>query len=108
MMSQKEVMRIVDSAVAGPRPYMVAMLLPGNDVFRLRLLCEGKVEVMHISDYAVDKHSAMDGVYQSTDDLPEWMQERLAVLMVMRHEPPTTEVEGVGRRISRDVFWVLR
>ena len=49
-----------------------------------------------------------DGHYINVDVLPKWVQERLAVLMMMTSTPPTEEVEGVGRRISRDVYWVLK
>ena len=49
-----------------------------------------------------------DGHYINVDVLPKWVQERLAVLMMMTSAPPTEEVEGVGRRISRDVYWVYK
>ena len=49
-----------------------------------------------------------DGQYITVDVLPKWVQERLAVLMMMTSAPPTEEVEGVGRRISRDVYWVYK
>ena len=49
-----------------------------------------------------------DGHYINADVLPKWVQERLAVLMMMTYTPPTEEVEGVGRRISRDVYWVYK
>jgi hypothetical protein len=49
-----------------------------------------------------------DGHYINVDVLPKWVQERLAVLMMMTHTPPTEEVEGVGRRISHDVYWVYK
>jgi hypothetical protein len=49
-----------------------------------------------------------DAHYINVDVLPKWVQERLAVLMMMTYTPPTEEVEGVGRRISRDVYWVYK
>ena len=49
-----------------------------------------------------------DGHYINVDVLPKWVQERLAVLMMMNYTPPTEEVERVGRRISRDVYWVYK
>ena len=48
------------------------------------------------------------GEYACVHDLPKWVQERLAVLMMMSYTPPTEEVEGVGRRISRNVYWVFK
>lgn len=49
-----------------------------------------------------------EGEYNSVDDLPNWVQERLAILMMMSTEPPTQFVDGVGRRISEDVYWVFK
>ena len=48
-----------------------------------------------------------DGSYKSIDQLPKWMQDKLHVLAMMDYKPPTKTVEGIGRRISRDVFWVV-
>jgi len=39
-------------------------------------------------------------------NLPNWMQRRLAVLMVMPCTPPTHYVENIGRRIEENVFWI--
>lgn len=45
--------------------------------------------------------------YDKVEDLPSWVQERLAVLMVI--DPAQTggrEVTGIGRRINQIIFWV--
>lgn len=47
-----------------------------------------------------------DLIYDSVDDLPEWMQRKLAVLSSIDCSNLTEELEGVGRRISGHVFWV--
>ena len=51
-----------------------------------------------------------DGVeaeYDSVDDLPEWIARKLAVLsMIDPDDHPTPDVEGVGRRINRWVYWI--
>ena len=44
--------------------------------------------------------------YDAAKDLPKWAQEKLAVLMVLDPDEPTGEIEGVGRRINRRVFWI--
>ena len=49
----------------------------------------------------------LDEVYDSVQDLPQWVQERLAVLMVLDPTQVNEEIEGVGRRISKHVFWVF-
>ena len=50
----------------------------------------------------------VEGVYATTDDVPAWMQERIAVLSMMKVNPPQTTVEGIGMRVDNDVYWVLK
>lgn len=50
--------------------------------------------------------SNLEGHYDHVDDLPNWVQERIAVLSMIPATPPTKEVEGIGRRISKHVYWV--
>tara|TARA_R110000822_G_scaffold154966_1_gene294758 strand:- start:555 stop:1055 length:501 start_codon:yes stop_codon:yes gene_type:complete len=40
-------------------------------------------------------------------ELPDWMQKHLAVLSMTSDDPPTKHVDGVGRRIARNVFWIV-
>lgn len=51
--------------------------------------------------------SVANGHYDCVKDLPMWMQERLAVLRMCPCDYPTEFIEGVGRRILEDVFWVV-
>lgn len=48
----------------------------------------------------------IDRSYDSVDELPEWMQRKIAVLMIFDPEKPMEEIKGIGRRISRGTFWV--
>ena len=50
----------------------------------------------------------LDDTYPSVDVLPLWVQERLAVLMLLSAVPPTDDVENIGRRISVNRYWVYR
>lgn len=45
--------------------------------------------------------------YESIDELPKWVQDKIAVLMLLDHTKTNEEIENVGRRISKDVFWVF-
>ena len=63
------------------------------------------VEVMCLG---MDIDSSIEGIYNSTSELPMWMQERLAVLSMMKVNPPQTKIEGVGMRVDERVYWVLR
>jgi hypothetical protein len=46
--------------------------------------------------------------YDSVDDLPSWAQDKLAVLMLFDHTKQNAEVENVGRRINKNIFWVFK
>jgi hypothetical protein len=45
---------------------------------------------------------------QTISELPQWMQERVAVLSMLTESPPTKPIEGVGRRISDTVYWIVQ
>jgi|CryBogDrversion2_2_1035213.scaffolds.fasta_scaffold131003_2 hypothetical protein len=45
-------------------------------------------------------------VYDSVEDLPEWMQSKLSVLMVLDPNKINNDVPTVGKRISSRVFWI--
>jgi tRNA pseudouridine-54 N-methylase len=44
-------------------------------------------------------------VYEGFEQLPGEMQRHLSLLLMLR---PGQRMEGVGRRVSEDVFWVFR
>lgn len=44
----------------------------------------------------------------SLPDLPHWMQERVAVLNMLTERPPTSPIQGVGRRITDTVYWIVK
>jgi hypothetical protein len=52
--------------------------------------------------------SVVSGEYPLVDDLPLWMQEKVALLMMTPLDKPTSEVEAVGRRIDDNVYWIFR
>lgn len=72
--------------------------------YRISIRESGSVEVMSLFLNGVD--DPYGGVYDDPNELPEWMQERIATLSLLSFSPPTEEVEGVGRRISKNTFWV--
>jgi hypothetical protein len=45
---------------------------------------------------------------QTVSELPRWMQERVAVLSMLTESPPTKPIEGVGRRITNSVYWIVK
>lgn len=50
----------------------------------------------------------VQGMYYHLDELPQWMQEQIAKLSMMSVVPPTENVEGVGRRITANTYWVYK
>jgi hypothetical protein len=80
---------------------------PDDNVYRVHVASDtGYVTVACIGLESVD--AIIDGNYGNTDKLPDWMQEKLAVLTMMSSKPPTEFVNGVGRRINGDTYWVFR
>jgi hypothetical protein len=75
-----------------------------DSIYRVSVCTDG----VDVVCFGMGVDTIHDGHYINVDVLPKWVQERLAVLMMMTHTPPTEEVEGVGRRISRDVYWVYK
>jgi len=63
------------------------------------------IEVVYIGMDKLDEE--IEGTYSNVDELPEWLQERLAVLMISRAEPPTNKIGDFGRRIDENTFWVV-
>ena len=66
----------------------------------------GCVEVVCLGIVSVD--SEAEGTYSDTSKLPQWLQEKLAVLVMIKVDPPQTKVEGVGMRVDDDVYWVIK
>jgi len=64
------------------------------------------IEVQCIGMYCVD--NKIEGSYSALEDLPQWMQEKVALLMMTSSTPPTKTVEGVGRRVNAYTFWVYQ
>lgn len=46
------------------------------------------------------------GLYDNINQTPEWIQERIATLMMVDPTPPIDEVGGVGHRIDANTYWV--
>ena len=74
--------------------------------YRISLNDKGGVEVVCFDLENID--SELEGYYDDVSGLPTWVQERIAVLAVCHHQPPTPTVEGIGRRISENVYWVYK
>lgn len=78
-----------------------------ENVYRVRFSPnERSVEVACLGIESVDKE--VEGIYLAMSELPDWMQGKLAVLHLMKVDPPQTKVDGVGMRVDEHVFWVIK
>jgi len=78
-----------------------------ENVYRIYIAPDSKsIEVVCLGIDNVD--SEAEGIYSDTSQLPDWMQDRIAVLSMMKVNPPQTKIEGVGMRVDEHVFWVIK
>ena len=80
--------------------------LSDDNAYRIDVQGNGRVEVLCFGIESID--TELEGYYDSLQDLPKWVQERIALLSMLKHEPPTEEVEGIGRRINMSTYWVYK
>ncbi len=83
------------------------MLLDNDKLYRVSL--DPDRNTVHVSCIGMERvDNTLADTYLSVDDLPSWVQGKLAVLMMTDPTPPTLEVEGVGRRIDKHTFWICK
>lgn len=81
--------------------------LPEDEaIFRVQVF-GGEVRLTCFGIPKIDSPDFPQEGIMNMDDLPEWIQKRIAVLSTLPYEPPTEYIKGVGRRISRYVYWVF-
>jgi len=79
-------------------------LTPSDKLYRVYVDPDGDVvEVTSLDFFGVD--GCVWRQYGSVDELPEWMQGRLAVLSMLKPDK-ASHVANVGVRVSSTVFWV--
>lgn len=96
----------VESDVLYTRRPLMQMIREEPKTYRISVNQKGGVETVCFDLENID--SELEGYYDAISDLPVWVQERVAVLAVCNPEPPTHVVEGVGRRISENVYWIYK
>lgn len=79
---------------------------PDTDfVWRIEEKDNGSVESIYIGFCPID--SERTKTYTTSQELPEWIQDRVAVLRMMPPDPNKSIVYGVGRRVSETIYWVV-
>ena len=82
-------------------------MMKTEPVYRIRIHEDSSVETT-CYDMLDNFKPELDNHYEHLDDLPNWVQDKLAVLMLLDHKVNNNEVKNVGRRISEDIFWVFK
>lgn len=81
------------------------IVIDDDKIYRLELV-DDSVGVA-VTCYGIDSiDSVLASFYKSVDDLPDWVQRKLAVLSLFDPKRINKDVENVGRRINKNVFWI--
>lgn len=77
-----------------------------NNIYRVAISPDTKqADVICLGMDTIDAEA--EGMYADTSQLPDWMQAKLAVLALMKVDPPQTKVEDVGMRVDENTYWVV-
>lgn len=95
--------------ISAPEEELLAYLemMKKNPVYRVRIHEDSSVETT-CYDMLDNFKPELDNHYNHLDELPSWVQDKLAVLMLLDHNVTNDEIENVGRRISEDIYWVFK
>ena len=74
-----------------------------HTVYRVKF-SDGKenVEIVCFGMECLD--TSVTGQYINIRETPKWLQRKVATLMLL--DPPSRNVDGVGRRRDKDTYWV--
>jgi hypothetical protein len=75
--------------------------LPLQNVWRVHLLDDGMVE---LNDFTLPSGTGKIRESFSQENLPEWIQDSLSVLMIVDQG---VTVEGVGKKITDSIFYLM-
>lgn len=74
-------------------------------IWRVEEFSNGSAQSMYIGLSPIDSERIIN--YKTVSEIPEWINDRIAVLRMLPCDPTNSVVFGVGRRISEHVFWVV-
>lgn len=81
-----------------------------NDIYRVRFR-DGGAGMYKIDKLmgSADASEEREVFYDCPADLPKWVQERVALLsMFDPNEKPAQTIEGIGRRVDANTFWIYK
>jgi hypothetical protein len=89
-------------------PLRLAQMIcdPDKDfIWRIEECDDGTIDCMYIGFCPIDSERLK--TYATSEELPEWIKDRVAVLRMMPADPNDSVVFGVGRRVSESIYWVV-
>lgn len=95
---------IFKQASEGIGAYELALWMYGimqQTIYRVEFTRTGNVNIF---SWGLVENEERD--YRSPDALPQWMQEKIAVLMILDPNEVNADMPDVGKRISQNIFWV--
>jgi hypothetical protein len=75
--------------------------LPLQNVWRVHMLANGLVE---LNDFTMPSNTGKLRESFKQEELPQWIQDSLSVLMIVDQG---TTVEGLGKKISDSIFYLM-
>lgn len=88
------------------RPYEALRATWVGDIDKVyRVVFYPKIEVMYLGMGKGD--DTVVGEYATAEELPAWLQGKIAVLAMTEVNPPQTKIEGIGMRVDTNTYWVI-
>jgi hypothetical protein len=81
-----------------------------SEIYRVRFR-NGRAAVYKIDRLmgSTDAVEEKEQFFDSPSDLPKWVQDRVALLsMFDPNEKPAQTIEGIGRRVDENTFWIYK
>jgi hypothetical protein len=76
-------------------------------IYRLQINHDNSVDV-DVYDMIEKFAPELEKYYSSVNDLPIWVQRKLSVLMLLDVNKINEEIDQVGKRINKNIFWVFK
>jgi len=112
MVEEHDLLEVEVHMLREPEPYvpmhhMLRMAIDGeSEVWRVEFTKGGTVDLLEVR--VEDGGKCTHTVVPEPDALPEWIKGRVAVLNMLDGDYPKDHVDGVGRRLTDNVYYVLK
>ena len=87
--------------------YRYLNMIKKSAIYRLQINHDHSVDV-DVYDMIEKFAPELEKYYSSVNDLPIWVQRKLSVLMLLDVSKINEEIDQVGKRINKNIFWVFK